>query len=262
MAVVTMVPPVMMTPVVTSPVPVVADAARSVIGIDDTAAAIGIVIARRIGRSVVAAIAVEVPAVMVEIRPVGVVRAMMIAAAVECRPRTATVKHGTRTATAEGVTSAAVERRTTAASEHSAAAMEGGSGMEAAASAVETATTAVEATTAAEPATAAAVMSAAASAMAATDLNRESITRCLSRWSRTGTDRRHRRRGPTGCARDQKQCCRRQAEATSKTSALVLHPHHGPFSLNAVHDGPMQRRCWSSDRWIGAPPNMNVEIAT
>lgn len=261
MAMVTMMPPVVMTPVVTPPVPVVADAARSVIGVDDAAAAIGIVIARRVGRSVVAAIAVEVPPVMVEVGTIDVVRTMMVAAAMEHRPRATAVEHGTRTASAEGVTSAAVERRTTATSEHSAAAMEGGSGMEAAASAMEAAT-AMETATAAEPATAAAVMSTAASAMTATDLNRESLTRCLCRWSSTGTDRRHRRGGTTGCARDQKQCCRRQAEATRETSALVLHPHHGPFSLNAVqrwtHAAPML--FVRSVDW--RTPNMNVEIAT
>ncbi len=243
-----MMPPVIMAPVMTSPMPIVADAARPVVGPDDAAAAIGIVVARGIDRRVVAAIAVEVPAVMVEVRPVGVVRTMMIAAAMECGA--ATVEDRTRATTAEGMSSP-MKRGAAAAPEHGAAAME----RRAAASAVER-RTAAESTTAGMPATTAAM------AAGASDLNGQYVRRRLRGGAGTGTHRRHRKRRPSGRARQDKQCSRRKTEATSKTSALVLHPHHGPFSLNAVqrwtHAAPML--VVRSVDW--RTPNMNVEIAT
>lgn len=194
MPVVTMMPPVMRAPVMTVPVPVVADAARAVIGVDDTAAAIGIVIGRRVGRSVVAAIAVEVPAVMVEVRPIAVMRAMMIAAAVEHRSRAsavkrraATVEHGTWTAP-ERVTTSAMERRSAAASEHGAATVEGRSTAaavkgRACAEAATAATMEAATSTAME---AAAMMSATAAMTTragATHLNGQSVRRRLCRRS-------------------------------------------------------------------------------
>lgn len=245
MVAVAMMPPVIMAPVMTPPMPIVTDAARPVMGPDDAAAAIGIVVARGIDRRVITAIAVEVPAVMVEVRPVGVVRTMMIAAAMEHRPRAesamecgaATVEDRTRATAAEGMSSpmkrgaaAAMERRATA--------------------------SAVKSTTAGMPATTAAM------AAGASDLNGQYVRRRLRGGAGTGTHRRHRKRRPSGRARQDKQCGRRKTEATSKTSALVLHPHHGPFSLNAVqrwtHAAPML--VVRSVDW--RTPNMNVEIAT
>lgn len=251
MVAVAMMPPVIMAPVMTPPMPIVADAARPVMGPDDAAAAIGIVVARGIDRRVITAIAVEVPAVMVEVRPVGVVRTMMIAAAMEHRPRAesamecgaATVEDRTR-ATAEGMSSP-MKRGAAAAPEHGAAAME----RRAAASAVESTTAGMPATTA-------------AMAAGASDLNGQYVRRRLRGGAGTGTHRRHRKRRPSGRARQDKQCGRRKTKATSKTSALVLHPHHGPFSLNAVqrwtHAAPML--VVRSVDW--RTPNMNVEIAT
>ncbi len=210
----------------TPPTPIVADAARPVIGPDDATTAIRIVVARRIDRRVVAAIAVEVPAVVMEVRPVGIVRTIMIAAAMEHRPRAesavkgraAAVEDGTRTTASEGVAAAAMERRATA------AAVEGRS--------------AVKSTTAG-------MSTAATPAMAAgsSDLNGQHVGGRLRRRPGAGTHRRHRKRRPAGRAGQEKQCRRRKTEATSQTSALVLHPHHGPFSLNAVqrwtHAAPM-----------------------
>ncbi len=209
----------------TSPMPIVADAARPVIGPDDATTAIRIVVARRIDRRVVAAIAVEVPTVVMEVRPVGIVRTIMIAAAMEHRPRAesavkgraAAVEDGTRTTASEGV-AAAMERRATA------AAVEGRS--------------AVKSTTAGMSAAATPAMAAGSS-----DLNGQHVGGRLRRRPGAGTHRRHRKRRPAGRAGQEKQCRRRKTEATSQTSALVLHPHHGPFSLNAVqrwtHAAPM-----------------------
>ncbi len=228
----------------TPPMPIVADAARPVVGPDDATAAIRIVVARRIDRRVVAAIAVEVPAVVMEVRPVGIVRTIMIAAAMEHRPRAesavkgraAAVEDGTRTTASEGVAAAAMERRATAAAVEGRSAVKSTAGMSAAAT----------------PAMAA----------GSSDLNGQHVGGRLRRRPGAGTHRRHRKRRPAGRAGQEKQCRRRKTEATSQTSALVLHPHHGPFSLNAVqrwtHAAPML-----VVRSVElARPNMNVEIAT
>lgn len=259
-----MMPSVMMAPVMTPPMPVVADAAWPVMGPDDAAATVGIVVARRINRRVVAAVAVEMTAVMVEVRPVGVVRAIMIAAAMEHRPRTesavecraTTVEGRTRATTAEGMSSPMKRGTAAATPEHGAAAME----RRATASAVER-RTAVEAATAPTVESTTAGMPA-ATATGASDLNGQHVRRCLRGGAGTGTHRRHRKRRPSGRARQDKQCGRRKTEATSKTSTLVLHPHHGPFSLNAVqrwtHAAPMLVVRSVDSR----TPIMNVEIAT
>lgn len=255
--------PVMAVPMMPLPMPIVADAPRPVIGQDDAATAVGIVVTCRIGRIIVASIAVEVTAMMMEVRPIGIVRTMIAAATV--KRRTATVEHRTRATTSEGVTAATMKGRTAAASEHRAAAME----RRAATAAVEAATTAavettsataVEATTATMTATTSATMT--ATATRATHLDRHRVGRRLWRRPSVRADWRHRERRPTGRARQYEQCCRRKTEATSKTSPLVFHPHHGPFSLNAVqrwtHAAPML--VVRSVDW--RTPNMNVEIAT
>lgn len=139
--------------------------------------------------------------------------------------RTAAVEHVTRAPAAECVTAAAMEGGSTSASEHSTTTMEGRAGVKAA--------TTMEATAAVEATATTAEMSAAMAART-TDLNCHGVRRGLCRRPSARPNRRHRRRGPTGRTCEYEKCCRRKTEATSKTSTLVLHPHHGPFSLNAV----------------------------
>ncbi len=204
-AVMTMVPAVMVPPMMSPPMPVVADAAWSVMGPDNAAATVGIIIAGRVGRIIVTAIAVEVPPMVVEVRPVGIVRMMMIASAMEDRPWTAAamkhrataMEHRTRSAASEGV--APMESRASTTSEHGPAAVEGGTSVEATAATVEPAT-AMEAATTVKSA---AAVKAAASTMTAraTHLDGQCVGRRLRPRPDTGTDRRHRKRRPTGCAR-------------------------------------------------------------
>lgn len=157
----------------------------------------------------------------------------MVAAAMEDRPRTAAtmehrasaVEHGTRTAASEVMTSATVEDVTTSATAEA---------MKAAASAVETTATAMKTTATVEAASATMEATATMMTEAATHLDGQRIRRGLRHRPSAGTHGRHGRSRPAGRTRKYKQCRRRKTEATNKTSMLVLHPHHGPFSLNAV----------------------------
>lgn len=190
MAVVTMVPAVVMTPMVTTEVPIMADASRTIIGVDDAAAAIGVVVAGGVGRVVVAAIAVEVAAMMMEVWPIGIMRTLIVAAtAMEYRSR----------ATAAMENRAAPEHPATTVERGAATTMESWTSMEAATAAVEAATS-VEATAAMETATAVAASSPAMTS-GATHLNRQGFSRCWSHRCGAGADRRHCRCRPTRRAR-------------------------------------------------------------
>jgi len=159
-------------------------------------------------------------------------------AAVEHRSRTSA--EDVSSSTVKNVTAATVERATAAVKCRAAVESAPAAAMESATAAVKssTATTAVESTTAT-----AAVMTTTASAAGTTDLNGQRIRRRLGRGPSARAHGRHGKRRPAGRAREYEQCCRRKTEATSKTSLLVFHPHHGPFSLNAVqrwtHAAPM-----------------------
>lgn len=208
-------PVVVMAPVeVVAPMPIVADAARAVMGQDHPAAVvriiIGVIVIRVIGRTVEDAPVKVVVGEPVAARPIaGAKTAVAIAAAVEDRTgaKSAAMEYGA--AAAQGAT---VKHRTTAAVKCGTAAMESSTAMET--------STAVEASTATETSTAgeaSSTVEATSTAATTDDFGRQSVGSGFRRGHGARIDQRE-RLSALRDGRQRQHCGCRETETTGEAA--------------------------------------------